>query len=283
MFYPFLFDLDLHLLLRFHLALSPRLCSPGPQATNRQHQKEPKMAADGQSFAISLGLNLLFLALIYFLFAVLRDAAPTKKFYAPRRYMRAATPGGGDLLSSPSPSPLRPGPGGALRAGSTNAATGAASFSSTSTGKRPKRLPTGWFAWIGVVHRATQEDVIGVAGMDAAVYLAFLKLCAFSVYLFLLSSSSSRKRRRKLTIEKKKKQDSQGALHLRRFLVPRHGPPYQPRGQRSENPESIGDPGAERVHLLDPCGDTCHRSAGEVDAVRGRGRGVPGLLLQARE
>ena len=33
------------------------------------------MAADGQGFAISLGLNLLFLAVIYFLFAVLRDAA----------------------------------------------------------------------------------------------------------------------------------------------------------------------------------------------------------------
>jgi hypothetical protein len=136
------------------------------------------MAADGQGFAISLGLNLLFLAVIYFLFAVLRDAAPTKKFYAPRRYMRGGGPGAGasSNLSSPAPSALRPGEragGAAHRAGANRNAA-----SQTSTGyKRPKRLPTGWFAWIGVVHRTTQEDVIGVAGMDAAVYLAFLKLC----------------------------------------------------------------------------------------------------------
>ena len=155
--------------LSLHFSLSPLALRDPPQTT---------MAADGQSFAISLGLNFLFLAVIYFLFAVLRDAAPTKKFYAPRRYLR----GGGGIAgvgASPSPSPLRPGEAGRGAPGGARAgASGNAAYPSTSTGKRPRRLPTGWFAWIGVVHRATQEDVIGVAGMDAAVYLAFLKLCA---------------------------------------------------------------------------------------------------------
>jgi len=143
------------------------------------------MAADGQSFAISLGLNFLFLAVIYFLFAVLRDAAPTKKFYAPRRYMRGAGAAGGRAgageFPSPAASPLRP-IRGAAASGIAGGARAGAGGNSSATGKRPKRLPTGWFAWIGVVHRATQEDVIGVAGMDAAVYLAFLKLCEFGFF-----------------------------------------------------------------------------------------------------
>lgn len=138
------------------------------------------MSADGQSFAVSLGLNFLFLAVIYFLFAVLRDAAPTKKFYAPRRYMRGAAGAGAGYLSSPAQSPLRP--GGVAASGGARAGGANTSAAPSATGKRPKRLPTGWFAWIGVVHRATQEDVIRVAGMDAAVYLAFLKLCEFFFY-----------------------------------------------------------------------------------------------------
>ena len=185
----------------FLVGLQPRpLFSPPSRPPFRQQrQTTTTMAADGQSFAISLGLNFLFLAVIYFLFAVLRDAAPTKKFYAPRRYMRAGTgagAGAGDF-SSPASSPLRSGgAGGGVTAGGARAggaSSGGSAYPSSSTGKRPKRLPTGWFAWIGVVHRATQEDVIGVAGMDAAVYLAFLKLCEFVFRLFvrLFSSSSN--------------------------------------------------------------------------------------------
>ena len=113
--------------------------------------------------------------------------------------MRAGTgagAGAGDF-SSPASSPLRSGgAGGGVTAGGARAggaSSGGSAYPSSSTGKRPKRLPTGWFAWIGVVHRATQEDVIGVAGMDAAVYLAFLKLCEFVFRLFvrLFSSSSN--------------------------------------------------------------------------------------------
>ena len=179
------------------------------------------MAADGQSFAISLGLNFLFLAVIYFLFAVLRDAAPTKKFYAPRRYMRAAGAAAGAAggaatggFNSPGSSPLRPGGAAAAAGGGRPGGANSAysSSSSSSTGKRPKRLPTGWFAWIGVVHRATQEDVIGVAGMDAAVYLAFLKLCElffslfFALFRFLASRSSEEEKKLTLGRVKKEKQ-----------------------------------------------------------------------------
>jgi hypothetical protein len=48
------------------------------------------MAATGVSFAISLGLNLLTLLLLYAAFAILREAASTRKFYAPRRAARDA-------------------------------------------------------------------------------------------------------------------------------------------------------------------------------------------------
>ena len=43
------------------------------------------MAADGIAFAISLGLNLLTLALCYAVFGVARNVPFLRKFYEPRR------------------------------------------------------------------------------------------------------------------------------------------------------------------------------------------------------
>ena len=43
--------------------------------------------------------------------------------------------------------------------------------------QKPKRLPTGYLAWLGAVHRAPQDAVIGVAGMDAAIYLSYAAFC----------------------------------------------------------------------------------------------------------
>ena len=225
------------------------------------------MAADGVSFAISLGLNFAFLFLIYFLFALLRDAAPTKKFYAPRRYMRDPRGRGTSPSPSPQPSPARGGGGNVPPPSSS---------SSASSSKRPKRLPTGWFSWIGVVHRATQEDVIGVAGMDAAVYLAFLKLCEFFIiiiffnfdvkFLFLVFFRLG-KNSPPPPPPPSNQQNSQRALHLRDVLVPCHGPPNKPRRNRSKQTQSFGSPRTERVHLLDPRGDTTGETKQEVDLV----------------
>jgi hypothetical protein len=42
---------------------------------------------------------------------------------------------------------------------------------------KPKRLPTGYVAWLSAVHHASQEAVIDAAGMDAAVYLSYASFC----------------------------------------------------------------------------------------------------------
>ena len=40
--------------------------------------------------------------------------------------------------------------------------------------KRPARLPYSFYKWIPIVYRYTQEEVIELAGMDAAMYLRIL-------------------------------------------------------------------------------------------------------------
>lgn len=40
--------------------------------------------------------------------------------------------------------------------------------------KRPARLPYSFYKWIPIVYRYTQEEVIELAGMDAAMYLRVL-------------------------------------------------------------------------------------------------------------
>ena len=40
--------------------------------------------------------------------------------------------------------------------------------------KRPARLPYSFYKWIPIVYRYTQDEVIDLAGMDAAMYLRIL-------------------------------------------------------------------------------------------------------------
>jgi len=42
---------------------------------------------------------------------------------------------------------------------------------------KPRRLPTGYVAWLGAVHRTPQDAVIDAAGMDAAIYLSYASFC----------------------------------------------------------------------------------------------------------
>ena len=44
--------------------------------------------------------------------------------------------------------------------------------------RRPKRLPRGMLSWIVAVYRIKQEEVIEVAGYDAATYMRILTMGA---------------------------------------------------------------------------------------------------------
>ena len=55
--------------------------------------------------------------------------------------------------------------------------------------RRPKRLPRGMLSWIVAVYKIKQEEVIEVAGYDAATYMRILTmgaLCCRSSECFLL-------------------------------------------------------------------------------------------------
>ena len=41
-------------------------------------------------------------------------------------------------------------------------------------GNKPKRLPTSFWGWIAPVYSASEDEVIRVAGVDAAMYLRLL-------------------------------------------------------------------------------------------------------------
>ncbi|KAK9804434.1 hypothetical protein WJX72_012500 [[Myrmecia] bisecta] len=96
------------------------------------------MAADGKSFAISLGVNGIVGIICFLIFGYFRRLPYTRKYYSPKRYMHD-----GSL--------------------------------------KPHRLPDRFYAWIWPVYRYTQDEVIALGGMDAAMYLRIL---AFGAELF---------------------------------------------------------------------------------------------------
>ena len=59
---------------------------------------------------------------------------------------------------------------------------------------RPRPLRKGFFAWIGPTWKATEDEVVLVSGVDAAMYLRIFKyggcLLRISQHPFVLQSSS---------------------------------------------------------------------------------------------
>ncbi|KAK9809699.1 hypothetical protein WJX73_006828 [Symbiochloris irregularis] len=100
------------------------------------------MAADAQSFGISLGVNAALGILCLFIFSVLRKLSITKKFFAPKRYLAS------DVQQV-----------------------------------RPRPCSSSLLGWIQPTLAATDDEVILVAGVDAALYL---KIIVFGLELFIV-------------------------------------------------------------------------------------------------
>ena len=116
------------------------------------------MAATAQSFGISIGVNGAFGLLMFFIFSILRKTNYFSKFYCSKRCVQ------GHVLQ-PKPAPrLQP------------ALTPPCRYMAEEDQEvRPRPLKKSFFAWILPTWKASEDEVVLVAGVDAAMYLRIFK------------------------------------------------------------------------------------------------------------
>ncbi len=97
--------------------------------------------------------------------------------------------------------------------------------------RRSKRLPRGLLSWIAAVYRIKQEEVIEVAGYDAATYMRILtvgeraRVCPLADCCAANIEALQRAERLVCTCRRR-------AVCVCRFLGVRRGAPHQPDGAR---------------------------------------------------